>query len=69
MTNEWFATNLLTINYEKTCFLQFQTKNSKILDIQVSYFNNQISSNINVSFLGLKIDNFLTWKDYIHVNR
>jgi hypothetical protein len=31
ITNEWFATNLLTINYEKTCILQFQTKN------QVSY--------------------------------
>jgi hypothetical protein len=33
ITNEWFATNLLSINYEKTCFLQFQTKNSKMLDI------------------------------------
>jgi hypothetical protein len=47
------------------CLLQFQTRNSKTLDIQVSYLNNQISSNSNVSFLGLKIDNFLTWKDHI----
>jgi hypothetical protein len=47
-------------NYEKTCFLQFQTKNSKTLDIQVSY-----SNNFNVSFLELKIDNLLTWKDHI----
>jgi hypothetical protein len=46
-------------------FLPFQTKNSKTLDIQVSYLNNQISSNSNVSFLGLKIDHFLTWKDHI----
>jgi hypothetical protein len=52
---------------KKTCFLQFQTKNSKMLDIQVCYRNNQISSNTNVSFLGLKIDYFLTWKDYIDV--
>jgi hypothetical protein len=62
VTNEWFATNQLTINYEKTCFLQFQTKNSKPLDIHISYLNNQISSNSDVSFLGLKIDNFLTGK-------
>jgi hypothetical protein len=58
---------LLTINYEKTCFLQFWTKNSKMLDIQVNYLNNQISSNSNISFLGLKIDNFLTWKNHIDV--
>jgi hypothetical protein len=44
---------------KKTCFLQFQTKNSKMLDIQVSYSNNS-----NVSFLGLKID-LLTWKDHV----
>jgi hypothetical protein len=49
-TNEGFATNQITINYEKNCFLQFQTKSSKTLDIQVSYLNNQISSNSNVSF-------------------
>jgi hypothetical protein len=67
ITNEWCATNLLTINLEKTCFLQFQIKNSKMLNIQVGYQNNQISSNTNVSFLGLKIDDFLTWKDYIDV--
>jgi hypothetical protein len=37
---EWFATNMVTINYGKACFLQYQTKNSKMLDIQVSYLNN-----------------------------
>jgi hypothetical protein len=67
ITNEWFATNFLTINYEKPYFLQFQTKNIKLLDIQVSYWNNQISGNTKVSFLGVKSYNFLTWKDYIDV--
>jgi hypothetical protein len=38
-----------------------------MLDIQVIHWNNQISSNTNVSFLELKINNFLTWKDYIDV--
>jgi hypothetical protein len=50
---------------KKGVFFQFQTKNSKMLDIQVSYRNNQISSNTNVSFLGPKINNFLTRKNYI----
>jgi hypothetical protein len=26
--NEWFERNVLVINYEKTCFTQFQNKNS-----------------------------------------
>jgi hypothetical protein len=58
------------VNYKlwkNLLFLQFQTKDSRMLDIQVSYRNNQISTNTNVSLLGLKIDNYLTWKDYIDV--
>jgi hypothetical protein len=44
---------------------QFQTKNSKTSDVQASYSSNQISSNSNVLFLGLNIDNLLTLKDHI----
>jgi hypothetical protein len=36
-----------------------------MLDIQVSYLNNQISNNFNVLFLRLKIDYYLMWKDLI----
>jgi hypothetical protein len=36
-----------------------------MLHIQVSYSNIQISNNSDVSFLGLKTDNLLTWKDHI----
>jgi hypothetical protein len=57
------------VNYKlwKNVFFTVSTKNSKMLDIQVSYWNNQILSNANISFLGLKICNLLTWKDYIDV--
>jgi hypothetical protein len=63
--NKWFEKNLLVINYEKTCFLQFLTKNSISLDIQYNYLNSQIPSTSNISFLGLKIDKFLTWENHI----
>jgi hypothetical protein len=41
ITNEWFATNLLIINYEKTNFLQFQTKNKKRLCGNLPQYNRQ----------------------------
>ena len=65
MINEWFRKNELVINYEKTYFLQFKTKNSKNLNVQVSYLNNLIPSISNISFLGLKIENSLTWESHI----
>jgi hypothetical protein len=65
--NKWFQKNLLVINCEKTCFLQFQTKNSTSLDIQDNYLNSQIPSTSDISFLGLKIDKFLTWENHIEV--
>jgi predicted nuclease of restriction endonuclease-like (RecB) superfamily len=40
-TDEWFAINLLLINYENPCFLQFQTKKGQL--------SKQISSNSSVS--------------------
>jgi hypothetical protein len=38
-----------------------------MLDIQEGYSSNKISRNSNVLFLGIKIDNLLTWKDHIDV--
>jgi hypothetical protein len=49
--NEWFE----KISYEKTCFTQFQNKNSKSLDIQVDYSNRRIPSTSDISFLGIQI--------------
>jgi hypothetical protein len=65
--NEWFERSLLVINYENTCFTQFRNKNSKSLDIQVEYSNRRIPSTSDISFLGIKIDKFLTWGMHIEV--
>jgi hypothetical protein len=58
--NEWAERNLLVINYEKTCFTQFQNKNSKSLDIQVEYLNRQIPSTSDILILEIKTDKYLT---------
>ena len=64
---EWLLgpPTLLSLNYNKTHFIKFQTKkqNEAIIQIVVP---NSINSNINsTKFLGLIIDNSLSWKDHI----
>ena len=56
--------NYLTLNFEKTQFIQFVTNHHKHLDIQVKFKGIVISKTTNVKFLGLLLDNMLNWKKY-----
>jgi hypothetical protein len=58
--NNPFQTNSLFLNFDKTNFVQFLTKNSHELGLQVSYENKQqIASIHNITFLGINIDRSL----------
>ena len=61
--NNWFKANFLSLNFEKTNFIQFLTKNSSQIPFSVS-FNNNIKSNTNIKFLRILTDNTLTWKSH-----
>jgi hypothetical protein len=63
--NEWFRNNLQSLNLNKTTYLQFRTKKSKKLDLNIALLNNQITNSINTKFLGLTIGETLSWKCYI----
>jgi hypothetical protein len=63
--NEWFKANLLTLNLDKTCFVQFSTKNSSIMNMPFICSNNHITSSTDIKFLGLVIDGTLSWKWHI----
>jgi hypothetical protein len=63
--NDWFKANLLTLNFDKTHFIQCLTKNSDAMGMHADYGNNQIPESTNTKFLGLIMDNLLSWK---HVN-
>jgi len=63
--NNWFQSNILTMNCNKTHFMQFLTKKQNERKIQI-IAPNSINNNINsTKFLGLIIDNSLSWKDHI----
>jgi hypothetical protein len=63
--NNWFLSNLLTLNYNKTHFLQFVIKKQNKIKIKI-ITSNTILTNINsTKFLGLIIDNTLSWREHV----
>jgi hypothetical protein len=45
--NEWFNANLLSLNFSKTHFMQFQPKNIPTTAININYNNKTLSTNTN----------------------
>jgi len=57
--------NCLSLNSEKTHYIHFKTKNSQPIDISMCLHKNRISNNLYTKFLGLIVDNTLSWKPHI----
>jgi len=62
---EWFGTNLISLNWEKTHFMHFSTKINFIDDFGIEYKDKKVTSVDSIKFLGLTLDNSLLWKKYI----
>jgi hypothetical protein len=63
--NKWFHSNLLTVKYDKTYFLQFITKANKDNNKQILYSKTKITTVKSIKFLGLTLDTTLNWKHHI----
>ncbi|PNF35146.1 hypothetical protein B7P43_G09274 [Cryptotermes secundus] len=63
--NKWFEANLLSLNFNKTHHLLFRTKNSLVTDISIYHQNKNITNVPNIKFLGIYIDETLSWKSHI----
>jgi hypothetical protein len=61
-TVTWCKNNLLTLNLKKTQFMQFLTNHHKKIDTQVTVMDFVIPNTTSIKFLGLLLDNKLTWK-------
>jgi len=61
----WFQTNLLSLNLNKTYFMQFLSKTNHTPTINVSHMSNLILSVGLTKFLGLTLDSFLSRKPHI----
>ena len=63
---EWLNLNKLPINAAKTKLILFKSLNKKKQELHLSISNQSISQVRNTTFLGVVIDEYLTWKDHIN---
>ena len=63
--NSWFHTNLLSLNLNKTHYMQFVSKSNYAVNMNVNYKNNLIKNVCHTNFMGLTLDSTLSWKSLI----
>ena len=63
--NTWLLSNKLVLNVAKSMFMLFFKHPKIVLTINLSINDNPIEQVTNFNFLGIIIDQNITWKDYI----
>jgi hypothetical protein len=63
--NTCFNVTLLTLNFNKTQYFEFRTKNYCNVNTQINYDKKCITNATEIKFLGLIIDDTLSWKEHI----
>jgi len=63
--NDWFKGNALSLNFDKTYFLQFRPRNNYEINVKISCDNKLIKETKNTKFLGMGTDSSLSWKNHI----
>jgi len=54
------------LNFKRTTYFQFRKKNSQKLSSNIKLLNNQITNSTNTKFLGLTVEETLSWKCHIN---
>lgn len=64
---QFFKTNNLILNPQKTSFITFKTKqNTKINEPLITYNSQIIEKKTSTTFLGLLLDQYLSWDEHVH---
>ena len=64
--SEWLNVNKLSLNITKTKFIVFRSSNKKPkYDVKITMNNKSIEQVRKTNFLGIIIDEYLTWNDHI----
>jgi hypothetical protein len=63
--NKWFKVNLLSINVNKTHYIQFKTKNKPKTNIHITCNDSLITSRSYIKFLGICTNDSINWSCHI----
>ena len=62
---KWFNSNLLSLNLDKTYYMQFITKNKSLNKINIKHDNKMIIQTDFGNLFGITVDNTFSWKQHI----
>jgi hypothetical protein len=63
--NKWFTTNMLSLNADKSQYMQTVTKTSSLIYLHVMCKNKEIANTCNTKFLGLTLDSTFSWENHV----
>jgi hypothetical protein len=63
--NKWLRADQLTLNFNKTNYVYFTTKRHMTVNLKIGFNNNFITNSLHTKFLGLTMDNTLSWNNHI----
>ena len=63
--NKWLGANQLSLNFNKTDYVHFTTKRNISVNLQIGFNNNFITNSSYTKFLGVKMNNTLSWNNHI----
>ncbi len=67
MVNNWLKVNKFSLNIKKSQYIIFHTKKKKIQSLTLAIDNVNIERVAEFNFLGLSLDEHLTW--ICHINK
>jgi protein associated with RNAse G/E len=62
---EWFNSNMLSLNLGKTYCMQFSTKYNLAHKLYIEYDNKLLLESSEIKFLGITLENIMSWKKHI----
>ena len=63
--NKWLRANQLSLNFIKTNYIHFTTKRNMSVNLKIGYNNNFITNSSYTKFLGVTMNNTLSWNNHI----